>query len=85
MAERLREYRPLAIVSALRMIRSAVEEARVAAGLDVPHYVVPFAGHGLQTVFQREMAAFQREMAALLPRLPLALPGDPRPRAGEPR
>ncbi len=57
LAERLQVYRPRVIVSVLKAIRHAVEEARGAAGLDVPHHTVSFPGMGRQAKFRREMAS----------------------------
>jgi hypothetical protein len=56
LAERLRDYRPLVIVSVLKAIRPAVEEARAAARLSIPHHTVSFPGMGRQAEFRRDMA-----------------------------
>src|SRR5215216_3912770 len=48
LSERLRSYQPLVIVSVLKTIRPAVEQARITAGLDIPHYAVSFPGMGQQ-------------------------------------
>jgi hypothetical protein len=62
LAGRLQAYRPSVVVSVLKAIRPAVEQARVAAGLDVPHYCVSFPGNGKQPEFRREMAALLHEL-----------------------
>ena len=56
LAERIRGYQPLAIVSVMRGIGDIVNEAAVAAGSDAPRYVVPFPGNGQQRRFLDAMA-----------------------------
>jgi hypothetical protein len=68
LAERIRAYQPLAIVSIMRGIGDIVNEAAVAAGSDAPRFVVPFHGNGQQR-------RFLDAMARIVPALP---------RAGEP-
>ena len=65
LADRIAEYRPLAIVSVLLKIRDIVGIAAKLARSDAVQFAVPFPGNGQQ-------ARFQREMARILPRLPIA-------------
>lgn len=57
LTDRLKEYQPAAIVSLLKSIGKAVEQARELSGLRVPHYIVSFPGNGRQVDFHREMAS----------------------------
>lgn len=52
---RLQSYSPQCVVSLLRRIREPVQQAVNAAGLDIPHYSVPFPGNGQQRRFAEEM------------------------------
>lgn len=63
LAERLRTYRPLAVVSFMKAIAPAVRDACTLAELPCPQYAVSFPGNGRQ-------ADFRNEMNAILPRLP---------------
>ena len=63
LADRIAEYRPLAIVSLLLRIKDIVEAAAISAGSDAPRYAVPFPSVGQQ-------ARFLREMVDILPKLP---------------
>jgi hypothetical protein len=63
LAHRLREYRPQLIVTVLKRIEDHVEESRQVAGIEAPHYKVPFPGNGQQ-------ANFRRRMAEILPHFP---------------
>jgi hypothetical protein len=65
LAERIAEYRPLAIVPVLLSIREIVREAAAEAASDAKFYSVPFAGQGQQS-------RFKSEMAKILPHLPKA-------------
>jgi hypothetical protein len=65
LADRIAEYRPLAIVSVLLRIKDIVGIAAKLACSDAAQFAVPFPGHGQQP-------RFQREMARILPRLPIA-------------
>jgi hypothetical protein len=63
LAKRISAYKPLAIVSLLKMIEGNVERAAIAVGSTAPRYVVPFPGMGQQL-------KFQSAMKVLLPKLP---------------
>lgn len=63
LAERMAAMQPKAIVTILMRIADYAEDARKLAGLDVPHYRVPFPGTGQQGNFRRRMA----EIIPLLP------------------
>ena len=63
LADRIAEYRPLAIVSILLRIKDIVEAAAISAGSDAPRFAVPFPGVG-------QLVRFLKEMADILPRLP---------------
>jgi hypothetical protein len=65
LADRIAEYRPLAIVSVLLKIKEIVGVAAKLACSNAVQFAVPFPGNGQQ-------ARFQREMALILPRLPIA-------------
>lgn len=65
LAKRIAEYRPLAIVSVLKVIEKNVERAAIAADCPAPRHVVPFPGMGQQ-------AKFLVEMSKILPTLPRA-------------
>jgi hypothetical protein len=67
LAQRIAEYRPLAIVSLLISIRGIVEAAAVAAGSDAHRFAVPFPGMGQQARFKTAMA----QIIQTLPRLPI--------------
>jgi hypothetical protein len=56
LAERIRAYQPLAIVSLLHRIERDVSEAADMASSDAPRYVVPFPGFGNQPRFFAGMA-----------------------------
>ncbi len=51
LADRIAEYRPLAIVTVLLRIKDIVEAATIAAGSDAPRFAVPFPGNGQQVRF----------------------------------
>ena len=68
LAQRIAEYRPLAIVSLLMSIKTIVNAAAIAACSDAPRFAVPFPGMGQQTRFQVAMA----QIIPTLPRLPQA-------------
>jgi hypothetical protein len=68
LADRIAEYRPLAIVSLLKRIGKNVDAAAISAGSDAPRYAVPFSRKGNLTRFNAEMA----RIIPLLPRLPPA-------------
>lgn len=53
LADRIAEYRPLAIVTIMLRIKDVVESAAVAAGSDAPRFAVPFPGNGQQRRFLR--------------------------------
>jgi hypothetical protein len=61
--DRIARYRPAAIVSLLKGMKSVVEDATATSGHTCPVHVVSFPGMGQQ-------ARFQAEMVELLPRLP---------------
>jgi hypothetical protein len=61
LAQRIARYRPSMIVSVLKAIEPAVERARLAAAVDVPHRCVSFPGNGRQGHFRAEMAALLHE------------------------
>ena len=65
LADRIAEYRTLAIVSMLLKIKDIVGIAANLACSDAAQFAVPFPGHGQQP-------RFHREMARILPRLPIA-------------
>jgi hypothetical protein len=65
LADRIAEYRPLAIVSVLLKIKEIVGVAAKLACSNAVQFAVPFPGNGQQ-------ARFQRDMALILPRLPIA-------------
>jgi len=65
LAERIAEYRPLAIVSLLRSIREDVEAAAEMANIGVKPLNVPFPGMGWQGPFKDAM----RPIWPTLPRL----------------
>jgi hypothetical protein len=65
LAQRMREYDPLAVVTVLIGIQDAVRLAMYDAGLrDEPHHVVPFPGNGQQT-------RFAEAMSQIVPKLPV--------------
>jgi hypothetical protein len=66
LADRIAEYRPLAIVSLMFGIRDIVESAATMAGSKADRYAVPFPGMGQQV-------RFQRAMENILPKLPREL------------
>jgi hypothetical protein len=49
LADRIAEYRPLAIITLLLSIKEIVEAAAIAAGSSAARYAVPFPGIGQQT------------------------------------
>jgi hypothetical protein len=63
LADRIAEYRPLAIVSLLLSIRSIVDDAATAAGSTAPRFAVPFPGMGQQM-------RFRTAMTLIIPKLP---------------
>jgi hypothetical protein len=63
LADRISEYRPLAIVSLLLSIQAIVEAAAMEAGSAVPRFAVPFPGMGQQ-------ARFYARMKVIVPNLP---------------
>jgi hypothetical protein len=63
LADRIRDYQLLAIVSLLLGIRRIVDAAAIAAGNNAPRYAVPFPGN-------RQQVRFLKEMARILPMLP---------------
>lgn len=65
LSERIADYRPLAIVSLLKMIEKDVEAAAVSAGSNAAVYCVPFPGMGQQGKFHVAMA----DIIPSLPRL----------------
>jgi hypothetical protein len=66
LAQRMRDYEPLAVVTVLIGIRKAVKEAMAGAGLsDVPHYGVPFPGNGQQLRFLHAMSQIVPKLPAL--------------------
>ena len=65
LARRIAEYRPQTIVTILKRIAPYVMDAHSRAGLDVPHFAVPFPGTGQQ-------GNFARRMEEILPHLPLS-------------
>lgn len=69
LAERLRVYRPQAVVALLKAIEPSVIQACRQADLAIVPSAVPFPGNGQQ-------ANFRRELGALLPSL-LAIVGAP--------
>jgi hypothetical protein len=70
LADRIAEYRPLAIVSLLLSIENIVNAAADQAGNTAPRYAVRFPGMGQQ-------AHFQSTMASIIPKLPrLTEPSD---------
>jgi hypothetical protein len=66
LADRIRGYQPLAVVTVLVRIRKVVEAAADAAGSDAPRFVVPFPGMGQQ-------ARFHAAMDGIIPKLPRSL------------
>jgi hypothetical protein len=68
LANRIPEYRSLAIVTLLVSIKHIVEAATIAAGNNASQFSVPFPGNGHQARFQHEMVRIIRNE---LPRLPL--------------
>ena len=64
LTRRIKEYAPLAIVSLLPSIDDIVGAAALAAGHKCRPFVVPFAGNGQQTRFQKAMT----QIVPLLPR-----------------
>lgn len=62
-AKRIATYKPLAIVSLLKMVERNVERAAIAAGSTAPRYVVPFPGMGQQS-------KFRSALEILIPKLP---------------
>lgn len=65
LTKRIAEYRPQAIVSLLKGMKTVVEDAANASGCRAPVYSVALPGTGHQ-------ARFSAEMAALFPLLPRA-------------
>ena len=63
LAERIAEYRPLAIVALLKRIEKNVNAAAISAGSDAPRYAVPFSRHG-------NLTRFNAEMVRIIPQLP---------------
>jgi hypothetical protein len=63
LADRIAEYRPLAIVSLLLSIKNVVDAAAIRAGSNACRFAVPFPGMGQQT-------RFQTAMASIIPKLP---------------
>jgi hypothetical protein len=70
LAARIAEYRPLAIVSVLKIIEKNVERAAVAANCSAPRFAVPFPGMGQQAKFMSRMAT----IVPTLPRLGVDIP-----------
>jgi hypothetical protein len=68
LAERIVQYRPLAIVSLLKRIEKNVKTAAIAAGSDAKLFAVPFSRNGNLRRFNAEMA----RIIPLLPKLPEA-------------
>ena len=54
-SKRLQTYSPQCVVSLLRGIREPVQKAIEDAGLNIPHYSVPFPGNGQQGRFMEAM------------------------------
>ena len=67
LAERIAEYRPLAIVSLLIGISKIVDAAALAAGSHAPLFRVPFPGNGQQK-------RFHEKITAIIPALPREAP-----------
>jgi hypothetical protein len=63
LADRIAEYRPLAIVALMLAIKDIVYAAAATAGSKADLFAVPFPGMGQQT-------RFQRAMGDILPKLP---------------
>lgn len=69
LAQRIAEYRPIAVVSMLGSIQGPIRSAIEKSGLEsIEHYTVPFAGMGHQS-------KFQKEIALIIPKLPQAPTG----------
>jgi hypothetical protein len=69
LAERIKQYQPLAIVTLLKRIDPLVREAIKLAGCEAAYYCVPFPGQGNQR-------RFRQEMARILPLLPMTTTSD---------
>ena len=67
LAERIAEYRPLAIVSLLIGISKIVDAAARAAGTQAPLFRVPFPGNGQKN-------RFHEKITAIIPALPREAP-----------
>lgn len=65
LAERVRTYSPLCVITLLVTIGPSVSEALRRAGYTGEHHVVAFPGNGQQ-------GRFMKEMAQIIPTLPLA-------------
>jgi len=63
LAQRMSEYRPIAVVAFLKAIRLTVQEAAKRAGLTCPCHTVSFPGNGRQIEFRKELNAI---LASLL-------------------
>jgi hypothetical protein len=63
LADRIKVYKPRAIVSLLLAIKDTVEAATKTAGNDAQLFAVPFPGNGQQ-------ARFREVMAQIVPKLP---------------
>jgi hypothetical protein len=63
LADRIAEYRPLAIVSLLLSIKNIVDAAAITADSNARRFAVPFPGMGQQ-------ARFHTAMACIIPKLP---------------
>ncbi len=62
LADRIAEYRPLAIVTLLLSIKEIVEAAAIAAGSSAARYAVPFPGMGQQRRFLDAMERIVRHL-----------------------
>jgi hypothetical protein len=66
LAERIVDYRPLAIVSLMHGIKNIVESAAVEAESGAQRFAVPFPGQGHQKVFHNQMVDLMKNK---LPRI----------------
>jgi hypothetical protein len=62
LADRIRVYKPEAIVSLLKSIEPFVNDAAKTAGSNAPRYGLPFPGMGQQKRFQAGMAAIIQKL-----------------------
>jgi hypothetical protein len=62
MVDRIKCYKPEAIVSVLKRIEPFVNAAAMEAGSDAPRYGVPFPGQGHQPHFHAAMAAIVHKL-----------------------